>query len=168
MGPIQSITTCLRKSFDFSGRATRAEFWWFAPVGVTLPVIACVFLQPEVNSTSALGVKMLMFLLFAMPLNAAASRRFHDTNEPHDELWRGIGPTIGTIFAAYFASFGLFAISTGWGMAIGILVFIPSSLIFAVCLFLAPGTLGATFGQLLVPSTPGPNRYGPNPLEVTP
>ncbi len=30
MGPAQAIRTGLAKSFQFSGRASRSEFWWFA------------------------------------------------------------------------------------------------------------------------------------------
>ena len=29
MGFIQAVTTCLKKSFDPSGRALRSEFWYF-------------------------------------------------------------------------------------------------------------------------------------------
>lgn len=30
MTPLTAIQTCLAKSFQFSGRASRSEFWWFA------------------------------------------------------------------------------------------------------------------------------------------
>ena len=30
MTPLTAIKTCLAKSFQFSGRASRSEFWWFA------------------------------------------------------------------------------------------------------------------------------------------
>lgn len=29
MGPLDAIKTCLAKSFQFKGRASRSEFWWF-------------------------------------------------------------------------------------------------------------------------------------------
>ena len=29
MGPVEAFTTGWRKSFDYKGKATRAEFWWF-------------------------------------------------------------------------------------------------------------------------------------------
>ncbi|MDD9855928.1 MAG: DUF805 domain-containing protein, partial [Gammaproteobacteria bacterium] len=28
-GPVDAIRTCLVKFFDFRGRASRSEFWWF-------------------------------------------------------------------------------------------------------------------------------------------
>lgn len=30
MGPAQAIWTCLRRSFQFKGRSSRPEFWWYA------------------------------------------------------------------------------------------------------------------------------------------
>jgi uncharacterized membrane protein YhaH (DUF805 family) len=168
LGPIRATTTCLRKSFDFSGRATRAEFWWFAPIAVTLPVASVLYLPPQITGFGTLLAKVLMFGVLATPFIAAASRRFHDIGEPHDEFWRGIGPSLGVVVFGFTLAFGMFAISTIWGMLIGLMVAIPSFLLFLACLFIAPGTLGATIGQLLVPSSPGPNRYGPNPHEVSP
>jgi len=29
MGPVEAFTTGWRKSFDYTGKATRAEFWWW-------------------------------------------------------------------------------------------------------------------------------------------
>ena len=29
MGPVEAFTTGWRKSFDYKGKATRAEFWWW-------------------------------------------------------------------------------------------------------------------------------------------
>lgn len=29
MGPLQSVRTCIRKSLDFRGYASRSEFWWW-------------------------------------------------------------------------------------------------------------------------------------------
>ena len=40
MGPVQALKTCLRKSFQFSGRASRSEFWWFMTFAVSFVGIA--------------------------------------------------------------------------------------------------------------------------------
>lgn len=37
MGPAQAIRTCLFKSFQYSGRATRPEYWWFAAFWIIAP-----------------------------------------------------------------------------------------------------------------------------------
>ena len=168
MGPAQAIWTGLAKSFQFSGRASRSEFWWFAPVGVALPAAVAIFAPPQVTGFGTLVGKVFIVLAAATPLNAIASRRFHDAGMSHDEFWRGIGPTIGLVLSGFFLAFGLFAIATIWGMGIGLLIAIPSFIAFSVLLFVAPVTLGTTIGQLLLPSQPNTNRYGPPPSEVTP
>jgi uncharacterized membrane protein YhaH (DUF805 family) len=168
MGPVQAITTCLAKSFQFSGRASRSEFWWFAPIGLGLPIAAVVLLPPDVNSIEIFFTKVAILGLLLVPFNAAVARRFHDTGAHQVEFWHGICPTLGVVVSGYGLAFGLFAISTIWGVVIGVTFTVPSFLLLLVSLVMAPGMLGLTIGRLLTPSNPGPNTYGPNPLEVTP
>jgi uncharacterized membrane protein YhaH (DUF805 family) len=168
MGPAQAIRTGFAKSFQSSGRSTRSEFWWFAPIGLGLPIGIAAFAPPAVTSLGSLAVKILTVCFASLPFSSAAARRFQDTGEPKQEFWSGIAPTLGCIAAGYMLVFGLVAMFTIWGLAIGLLITLPSALAFFACLFLAPGALGLTIGQLLVPSQPHPNTYGPNPLEVTP
>lgn len=42
MGPLRAISTCIRKSFDFGGRAKRPEYWWFFLVVVLTALIPVV------------------------------------------------------------------------------------------------------------------------------
>ena len=37
MRPAEAIPICLVKSFQWKGRASRSEYWWFLPVGIALP-----------------------------------------------------------------------------------------------------------------------------------
>jgi uncharacterized membrane protein YhaH (DUF805 family) len=103
LGPIQSITTCLRKSFDFSGRATRAEFWWFAPIAIC--VVAYGFadewffrLLDHLFGRRTVLVSILIGLVVAsLPVYAALSRRVRDTGMPGLlalalPMWALIGP----------------------------------------------------------------------------
>lgn len=67
----ESVRTCLRKYARFSGRASRAEYWWW--------VLFCAvgqWLVGTVNYTLG-GVFALVTLL---PYLAVATRRLHDTN----------------------------------------------------------------------------------------
>lgn len=41
MTPLQAIKTGFRKSFDFKGRTTRSEFWWFATM-LAFPFAFCL------------------------------------------------------------------------------------------------------------------------------
>jgi uncharacterized membrane protein YhaH (DUF805 family) len=39
MGPAQAIRTAFAKSFQYSGRASRSEFWWFAAFWLVFPEV---------------------------------------------------------------------------------------------------------------------------------
>ena len=69
----QSISTCFSKYVKFSGRATRAEYWWFYLFCVLLSWGSILVDRTEVLS----GVIVLVTLL---PAIAVATRRLHDTN----------------------------------------------------------------------------------------
>lgn len=66
-----SITVCFTKYADFSGRATRSEYWWF----VLLVVLGTAALAVFSNTATSL-----FSLLTLVPSVAAAARRLHDTN----------------------------------------------------------------------------------------
>lgn len=66
----EAIRVCLIKYAEFSGRATRAEFWWFA-LFVSLGVTALAYVS------ESLGGALLIALL--LPLLAAGTRRLRDS-----------------------------------------------------------------------------------------
>lgn len=78
----ESIKTCLSKYATFSGRATRAEYWWFY-LFTTLVTMAAMFLDiMEDTGEVFLRIAQLAFLL---PSMAAGVRRMHDIN--HSGWW---------------------------------------------------------------------------------
>ncbi|RKQ35419.1 DUF805 domain-containing protein [Kocuria tytonis] len=48
VGPLAAVSTCLRKGFQFSGRASRSEYWW-----ITLYVILLSAAQQLLESRLA-------------------------------------------------------------------------------------------------------------------
>jgi uncharacterized membrane protein YhaH (DUF805 family) len=72
----QSIRTCLSKYADFTGTASRPEYWWFL-LFVTLAGAAATAATPTSLPAGAYGTvfSIAMFL----PLFAAGARRLHDT-----------------------------------------------------------------------------------------
>lgn len=64
MGFVEAIKTCLNKYVTFSGRAGRAEFWWFYLFSILVGLIPLI---------GALG-SLALFL----PFLAATVRRVHD------------------------------------------------------------------------------------------
>lgn len=98
MGPVQSIKTCLSKSFVFSGRSSRSEFWSFAAFVVALSLIAAwldwtLFTAKAYSGSdrvlvmlrSSHNIALISGILVLIPLLAASRRRLTDLNASH--LW---------------------------------------------------------------------------------
>lgn len=165
---MQATMTGFRKSLTFTGRTGRPEFWGFVPAGLALPILCALTLPPEIADFSTFFIKLFIVFLASVPLAAAGARRFQDTGLPAGDLWQGMRPTVIVIVSGWFLLLGIIGILSIFLLVWGTLFFLGALFPFFIYLFIAPGTLGMTIGQLLVPSQPGPNRYGPNPLEVNP
>lgn len=141
MGFAHAIATCFRKYVTFSGRAARAEFWWFVLLWAVVSLLALVAdtvfnlqtpLAPSQSLTIGEGFYTLSFgvlwlstlvqLAFLLPLLAVGSRRLHD---------RGV---------------------SGWWQLI---------LLLSCCLLIPQLVL--VFAFWILPSKREPNRYGPVP-----
>ena len=151
MTPVQAISTCLRKSFTFSGRAPRSEFWWFQAflLLMILALFACDFFLLGVGRGEEITLFLPLtdtFTLLTLPAFAASiSRRFHDAGLP------GL-PASAAIVASYASQF-LFAHKPTGGLPVE---WVP--LLVEVLLLLVA----------VLPSRRSENPYGPNPHEVTP
>ena len=189
---IEAVKSGFRKYIVFSGRATRQEYWKFI-LGILIVSVLIVILHGAVfgptvyevvkttvaadGTTTTLrglqgeyngGLPGNLFSLFCfVPALAVAARRLHDTNRSG---WWLVAPLIitvvgvlTTILIEVGASAAIAAlrkagnINVQIGSGLGILVLL---LIFASWITLLV--------WLCQRSSPGPNRYGPNPLEVTP
>lgn len=77
---IESIKTCFRKYFDFKGRATRSEFWWFQLFNLSVFGVAVFFdgLLGYGFSEEFTPVASTSELFFLMPVLAVTCRRLHD------------------------------------------------------------------------------------------
>ncbi|TFW28748.1 DUF805 domain-containing protein [Massilia arenosa] len=69
----ESIQTCFKKYADFSGTASRPEFWWFA--------LFCWLVSFALNVVlSSFFLSMIFSLAILVPSLAAGARRLHDTD----------------------------------------------------------------------------------------
>ena len=75
MNFIESIKTCYKKFFDFSGRASKSEYWWFQLYAIIIYVMLFFFQGDLVFVFSILSIAN------TIPLWAAAVRRLHDTDK---------------------------------------------------------------------------------------
>lgn len=84
----EAIKTCFHKYADFSGRATRAEFWWFQLfiflVAIAISVVDCGLLRECDEWGSGwddlwgLALDDLWIIAMFLPSLAVGARRLHD------------------------------------------------------------------------------------------
>lgn len=88
----ESIRVCFSKYADFSGRASRPEYWWF-----------CLFIVLAGAALSLVNNKLssLFYLATLLPSIAAATRRLHDTDRSGWLQLIALVPVLGWIAAIY-------------------------------------------------------------------
>ncbi len=170
MGPIEAMKSGFTKTFQFSGRATRAEYWWYclSVFGTTVVCSSIVaFLFPKAFAWSyEIGFYVLNLALISVTL-----RRFFD---------RSVPKIIACILA--FAPIYLYGLDLLlWGVngfegpqLIADDLNNPDNLrpkilstFSMAALYAISACIGlAMFVLALLPSTPSTNQYGPNPTEV--
>ncbi|WP_136439741.1 DUF805 domain-containing protein [Pacificoceanicola onchidii] len=103
VGPIAALESFIFKALDFSGRATRAEFWWaFLALGVAA-VISIIMDAYTVMSRDIadLGFTSFLtpwlFLLSFVPYLSLRVRRLHDVRRSGMWLFMDLVPIVGPI-----------------------------------------------------------------------
>jgi uncharacterized membrane protein YhaH (DUF805 family) len=91
----QAVLRCVRDKYaDFSGRASRSEFWYFM---LAYFVVAVVLGLLRLNI-----VALLLELGLLIPSLAAGSRRLHDTGKSGWFQLVGLIPVVGWILVIYW------------------------------------------------------------------
>jgi uncharacterized membrane protein YhaH (DUF805 family) len=86
MDIMTAVKTCFSKYVDFSGRATRAEYWWFALFQLIVLVVTGLIHQ---------YLYTLAALAFLLPAIAVGARRMHDIGKSGWFLLISIIPIVG-------------------------------------------------------------------------
>jgi len=73
----KAIFNGLKKNVDFSGRATRSEFWYFY-LFYTITFFAIALIDSLINSLLVHLLMSLVYFAFLVPLTAVSIRRMHD------------------------------------------------------------------------------------------
>ena len=77
-----SIATCFEKYFNFNGRATRAEYWWFYLFCLLLNWGAGIAFSLTIEDTGIRAIcKFLFIFVLLVPQLSACARRLHDTGK---------------------------------------------------------------------------------------
>jgi len=116
MTPTESISTCYEKYFDFKGRASRSEYWWFSLFGTLMSMFvslcmnsyygtASVQIDPstgEQTTTMAYWFALITnSFCFNIPAFSASVRRYHDTGRS-GWWWLLCFTGIGIFFCIYW------------------------------------------------------------------
>jgi len=179
MTPISSVKSCLTNYFQFSGRASRSEYWWFF-LATSVAVYGTMAIGFD-------GLSTLLWLATIIPLLAVSWRRLHDSDLAGPWLFI---PAAMLLVSAYGFLFSLlFTMMPAMGNAfegmemsddttLGELREAMSDQTFATSFeleitagniaFIALGVAGIALDIYLKsrPSDPDTNRFGPNPSEV--
>ncbi|MCL2016887.1 MAG: DUF805 domain-containing protein [Defluviitaleaceae bacterium] len=174
----QCYASAFRNYVNFSGRATRAEYWYFylanILINTVLSILGLVFIATALSSVLSLlqGVYGLVIIIPGLSL---AVRRFHDIGRSGGfyflisivtGLLSGIGLTL-MIFGGAAAIFGGLGAAFGGGMGAagagaGMMLFGVIMSLVSLAMFIYIIVLLATQGQA------GPNIYGPDPRAYNP
>ena len=94
-----SITTVFRKYADFSGLATRAEFWWFTLFSTLVSTALGAFniLTPEGTIMIGSSLASVWGVAVLLPSLAVAVRRLRDAGHRWTELFWLLLPIAGLI-----------------------------------------------------------------------
>lgn len=135
-----------RRSFDYSGRSRRMEYWSYA-LFAFLALALATFVETRLGIRDDRNdpLRGLLFLGLCIPGLAVAVRRLHDTNRVG---WWVVMPVAPILFLMV--------------AVVGELDFAIVPRIAMVAMLL--GSI-ALLALMCVPGTRGPNRFGPDPKE---
>jgi uncharacterized membrane protein YhaH (DUF805 family) len=146
LSPVDWALRPLNNYAKFSGRAPRAEYWWFYLA--TIVVGFAVDIVDKIGGDTG-WIGAIFNLALIVPTIAVTVRRLHDTDRSGWWLLAGIAPIAAF---AFFAAQGIFEGSDfTFTPSIGISLFL--SVVAAVLLFIF----------MVLPGTQGPNSYGDDP-----
>jgi uncharacterized membrane protein YhaH (DUF805 family) len=109
IGFTQAVRRALKKYADFTGRASRSEYWWWylavAIVGIVLDILAQIFANIGGQMSDGPGpgyfvfiiILVLFYLAIIVPQLAITWRRLHDTNLAGPFFFLGFIPIVGSI-----------------------------------------------------------------------
>ena len=89
MNFVESLQTCYKKFFDFSGRASKSEYWWFQLYNAIIYVLTFVFQGDLVLLFS------ILIIVNLIPMYAVGVRRIHDSDKSGWFVLISLIPLIG-------------------------------------------------------------------------
>lgn len=154
-----AIKTCYANYFNISGRARRAEYWWFVlftamvmallAMGVIITLVALAPTGPS-DAAISLGSYVVVgvyLIAFVVPITTAQVRRLHDIGR--SGWWVALATALPILAG------------NGWTAFAGVTPSVPGD--FSLLATIANLTSLAFLFMLLLPSQRQANKYGPVP-----
>ena len=156
--PIDWAKRPIEKYADFTGRASRPEFWWYVLAVIIASIVARIV--DNILGMNLVGMYGPVYLLLSLgllvPNIAVTVRRLHDTNRTGWWILLPIGAACLMLFFGGGAMIGGAATGSATGMAAGAGLMMLFGLVALVADI-------ALIVFCCLPGTPGDNQYGPNP-----
>ena len=154
MTPIDWAKRPVAKYADFTGRAPRAEYWWYT-LGLIVVAIVLSIIESMLGINRMIAgiygpLTVLFWLATVVPSIAVGVRRLHDTDRSGWWMLLPIVPYLAAGVLGGAAATGGGGLGAGLGVA-AIFMFIGFICALVVLVF------------LVMPGTPGDNRFGPSP-----
>ncbi len=166
----ESVKTCIRKYADFTGRATRAEYWWWV-LATTIVSLAISAIDSFVSAVSGAyfysPFSTIYSLAILLPNLAVTARRLHDTGKSGwwQLVWFAIAilAVIPVIVGVLVGLSGLLTGGADWGEWWAAISWAPIVVGILVTLLVWIGLLAWWLVWMVKQGRPGPNHYGPDP-----
>ena len=95
MGPTEAFTTAWRKSFTYTGSATRSEYWWFYLTNLIVIIASALV---DIASTRNTGIAYIYFIAQIFPSLSVTVRRLRDIGKDWKWMFISCAPFIGGIW----------------------------------------------------------------------
>lgn len=151
LSPIDWARRPIQKYADFSGRAPRAEYWWYF-LGTIIAYIVVMIVESIVGLDGTVGpygpLSLILMLGLLVPGLAVTVRRLHDTNRSGWWILIAVVPyfIVGVLAGAAIAG-GSMAGLAGAGF-LGLIAMVGAIVLLVF---------------MVLPGTKGDNRYGADP-----
>lgn len=160
---MNSYLNAMRRYFDFRGRSSRSEFWFFV-LFLTIQLIIALIIDSFVLGYDGPGpLYFIVAVVHLIPGIAVSVRRLHDIDRTG--LWVllfWLAPMLVSVIGLILMGGSIFMMMSGdETAAIAGLATMGAGLMLIAILDLIILIVALVF--YVTPGTPGPNRYGPPP-----
>ena len=151
LSPIDWARRPLQRYADFSGRAPRAEYWWYV-LGTMIAYLVVMIVESIVGLDGTVGpygpLSLILMLGLLVPGLAVTVRRLHDTNRSGWWILIAVIPyfILGVLAGGAMASGSMGAMATA-----GLLGLVAMAGAIVLLVF------------MVLPGTKGDNRFGADP-----